>query len=152
MLVYRIAKASYARDLTGSGARLYGGRWNHRGAPIVYTSETRALATVEYLVHVSMPSAPTELTMAAIEIPDEIVPEEVAISSLPENWREHPAPAFLADLGTQWARSTRGLLLRVPSAVVAHEYNILINPMHPDARRVAVIEQEPCRLDARLLK
>jgi RES domain-containing protein len=150
MLVYRIAKTAYVADLTGSDARLYGGRWNHRGTPIVCASETRALATVEFLVHVSMPSAPADLSMATLEIPGEIVPEDVLLSSLPENWRDHPPPRELADLGTEWARSMRGLLLRVPSAVVGHESNILINPMHPDARRVVVIEQEPCKLDERL--
>jgi RES domain-containing protein len=152
MRTYRIAKADHVADLSGTGARLYGGRWNHRGTAMVYTSETRALATLEYLVHVSLPYAPTELSMATLEIPDEIGLEEVLSSSLPRNWREHPAIPKLADLGTEWARSRRGLMLRVPSAVVEHEYNVLINPLHPDARLVVVVETESCRLDDRLLK
>jgi RES domain-containing protein len=51
MIVYRIARANYIRDLSGIGSRLYGGRWNRKGTGIIYTSETRALATLEYLVH-----------------------------------------------------------------------------------------------------
>ncbi|MCI0493899.1 RES family NAD+ phosphorylase, partial [candidate division KSB1 bacterium] len=39
-------------DLTGTGARQYGGRWNHKGTGIIYTSESRSLAILEYLVHV----------------------------------------------------------------------------------------------------
>ncbi len=152
MLVYRIAKTDHIADLSGTGARLYGGRWNHRGTALVYSSETRALATLEYLVHVSLPYAPADLSVATIEIPDEIVPEEVLPSSLPKNWREHPAIPRLADLGTEWARSRRGLLLRAPSALVEHECNVLINPLHRDARLVVVVETEPCRLDERLLK
>lgn len=151
MRVYRIAKTDHIGDLSGTGARLYGGRWNHRGTPMVYTSETRALATLEYLVHVSLPFAPANLGMAALEIPDGIVPEEVLPSSLPTNWRGHPASPKLPDIGTEWARSGRALLLRVPSAVVEHECNVLINPLHRDARLVVVVETEPCRLDERLL-
>ncbi|MBN1103565.1 MAG: RES family NAD+ phosphorylase [Deltaproteobacteria bacterium] len=152
MRVYRIAKADHIADLSGTGARLYGGRWNHRGTAMVYSSENRALATLEYLVHVSLPFAPADLSMATLEIPDEVAPEEILPSSLARDWRVHPANPRLADLGTAWARSRRGLLLRVPSAVVEREYNVLINPLHPDARRVVVVETRPWRLDERLLR
>lgn len=150
MLVYRISKTEHIADLTGTGARLYGGRWNHRGTAMIYTSETRALATVEYLVHVSLPGAPMDLSMTTVKIPDEIVAKEVLPSSLPQNWREYPGPPDLADLGTEWAHSRRGLLLRVPSAVVEHEYNILINPLHQNASLIVIVETEPCKLDERL--
>ena len=152
MLVYRIARTEHIRDLTGTGARLYGGRWNHSGTALIYASETRSLATVEFLVHVSPPHAPTDLSMATIEIPDDLVPEEVAASSLPRNWRDFPAPLELAELGTSWARAHRNLLLRVPSAVVEHEYNILINPSHADMSRVALVKVESYTLDKRLVR
>ncbi|NIR50304.1 RES family NAD+ phosphorylase [candidate division KSB1 bacterium] len=63
MKVYRIARSAYIEDLSGTGARLYGGRWNHKGTSIVYTSKNRALATVEYLVHVSLAILPTDLSL-----------------------------------------------------------------------------------------
>lgn len=53
MKVYRIAKKDFVGDLTGEGARLFGGRWNKKGMRVLYTSKSRSLATVEYLVHVS---------------------------------------------------------------------------------------------------
>jgi RES domain-containing protein len=152
MLVYRIARSNHIADLSGEGARLHGGRWNHRGTAVIYTSASRSLATVELLVHLSFSFLPTDLKMATIEIPDEPAPEEVEVAALPPNWRGFPAPPELADLGTSWARSGRSLLLRVPSAVVEHEYNILINPAHPDIARVALAAMEDFRLDRRLAR
>jgi RES domain-containing protein len=151
MLVYRIAKKEVVRDLSGTGAKLYGGRWNHRGTAVVYTSETRALATVEFLVHVSLSNAPRGLMIATIEIPDKIVPEEVPRAALPRGWRDYPPPREVADLGTRWVKSGRSLLLRVPSAVVEQEYNILINPLHSDMRRVKLQRVEKFEFDRRLV-
>jgi len=151
MFLYRISKRAHIKDLTGAGARLYGGRWNHRGVPLVYTSESRSLATVEYLVHLSLPEAPSDLSIATLEVPDDIVLEELDPSSLPKNWRDSPAPVELADLGTEWARSKTLLLLRVPSAVVEHEHNMLINPAHDGMSRVKLVKIEPYKLDERLM-
>jgi len=152
MLLYRIAKTGYVRDLTGFGAKLYGGRWNHRGSAIIYTSETRALATIEYLVHVSMANMPRDLSMAVLEVPDALASERIQAASLPKNWRDFPAPPELADLGTRWAQSERSLLFIVPSAVVPQEHNILINPLHPDMERVALRTVETYDMDQRLFR
>lgn len=151
MIVYRIAKAKYIRDLSGAGARLYGGRWNHKGIAVIYTSETRALATVELLVHLPLSMVPNDLSIASIEIPAHIVPKEIPTADLPANWRNYPAPAVLADLGTRWALSKETLLLRVPSVVVEHEFNILLNPSHPDISHITIPHVENYSLDDRLL-
>ena len=152
MLVYRIAKKDVVKDLAGTGAKLFGGRWNHRGTAVIYTSETRALATVEFLVHVALSNAPRGLMMATIEIPDSIVPEDVPRASLPRGWRDYPPPRQMADLGTRWAKSKKSLLLRVPSAVVGQEYNILINPLHSEMARVVLRGVETFEFDKRLIR
>jgi len=150
--VYRIAKTQYIDDLTGMGARLYGDRWNHKGIGIVYTAESRALATVEYLVHVPLSLVPHGVSMATLHIPDRIKPKTIVIMKLPANWRTYPPPPALADLGTQWALSQETLLLRVPSAVVAHEWNVLIKPLHSDMPHVTIRQVEPYQFDARVLR
>ena len=152
MRVFRIAKARYIMDLSGAGARLNGGRWNHTGISIIYTSLSRALATVEYLVHVPRAILPRNLSIATVEIPDGIVPDGVKTADLPGNWRQYPPPPDLAEIGSNWALSNRSLLLQVPSVVVAHEYNILINPAHPDMRRVNIADVQPYVLDERLIR
>jgi len=151
VVVYRIAGTSHIHDLSGAGARMYGGRWNHKGVGIVYASESRSLATVEFLVHVSIPYIPANLSIASIEISSRIKPNTVSKSMLPDDWRDYPATSELADLGTKWVLANGSLMLRVPSSVVEHEFNILINPLHHDMRHVKIIHVEDYRLDNRLL-
>ena len=147
MRVYRIARKRHLDDLTGAGAKTFGGRWNHRGRAVIYTSETRSLAMVEFLVHVSWMKAPSDLGIATLEIADEIQPEILSPADLPEDWRLYPAPPRLADLGTDWVHSRRSLLLKVPSAVIEQEHNILINPGHSDLVRVKVLEIKDLEFD-----
>jgi RES domain-containing protein len=152
MIVYRTAKSQFIGDLSGTGARFHGGRWNHKGASILYTSESRALATVECLVHVSLAIIPANLSIASLEVPDDADLREISIGELPVNWRDYPAPLELAELGTQWALTGETLCLRVPSAVVQHEFNILINPLHTDMRHITLLNVEEYAFDDRLLK
>jgi RES domain-containing protein len=90
--------------------------------------------------------------IATIEIPDSIAAEDAPRGSLPKGWRDDPPPREVADPGTQWAKSGKSLLFRVPSAVVEQEYNVLINPLHSDMRRVKVQRVEKFELDKRLVR
>lgn len=150
MIVYRITLTKYVRDLTGIGAHLHGGRWNKKGTAVIYASESRSLATVEYLVHMPISFAPDDLSIAAIEIPYSIKLKKIRLSDLPSNWRNYPAPEELAKIGSKWVSSNNSLLLRVPSVVVEHEFNILINPSHPDMKRVKISNIEKYKWDDRL--
>ena len=152
MQVFRIAKTHYIRDLSGKGAMLNGGRWNQKGIPLIYTAENRALATLECVVHVPLSIVPKNLSIASYEVPDDIVSEEILINDLPKNWRAYPAPAKLAELGSEWALSKRSLLLRVPSVIVADQFNLLINPEHPEITKVTISRIERYFLNRRLLR
>ena len=151
MIVYRIAKTRHIYDLTGAGARIYGGRWNHKGIGMIYTSENRSLASLEFLVHAPHSILPTDLSIAAIRVPDSIISKEISISDLPDNWNKYPPPLKLADIGTRWTLSNETLLLRVPSVVIPHEFNILINPSHTDINKIAISKIEKYQFDDRLL-
>ncbi len=150
MFVYRIAEKKYIRDLSGIGARMYGGRWSRKGIDLVYTSESRALALVEFFVNVSFSTLPSKLCIATVEIDDQIRPIEIPLGDLPKNWRKFPAPLELAEIGSKWAVSNESLALRVPSVVVPHEFNILINPSHPDMKHVAITAVDGLEMDKRL--
>jgi RES domain-containing protein len=150
--VFRIAKIRSIRDLSGTGAMLHGGRWNRKDIPVVYASENRSLATLEFWVHVPLSILPSNLSIACLDISDDIVVEQISIADLPKNWRDYPAPPELADRGSEWAMAKRSLLLRVPSVVVLDEFNILLNPKHPDMNRVVISSVESYMFDRRLLR
>jgi RES domain-containing protein len=151
-VVYRIAPAKHARDLSGEGARLSGGRWNNKNTAVIYTSESRSLAALEYLVHVALSDMPTGIKIVSIGIPKPMLPKQIDPSHLPDDWRTGPPPYALADMGTKWAVSGESLLLRVPSVVVAHEFNIIINPLHPDMKSIRILEVEDFIYDERLYR
>ena len=152
MRVFRITKHIYSEDLTGDGARIHGGRWNHRGTSVVYASESRALATTEYLVHVPMALVPDDLSIVTIQIPDTARQETIIPEKLPDNWRTYPSPRDLADIGSRWVIERRSLVLRVPSVVVQGDFNILINPAHTQMAGVKIHSIDPYELDKRLLR
>jgi len=150
ILVYRIVKTTWVSSaFDGEGARRYGGRWNSVGTPMVYTSESRSLAALEILVHLEGPAR--GYSLAACEIPDDVVIESVAATELPADWMISPAPAALAALGDAWIRRGTSAILKVPSAVVDREYNYLLNPRHPSFERMSIHTAVPFNYDERLI-
>jgi RES domain-containing protein len=152
MQLFRIARTQFIGDLSGTGSRLHGGRWNQKGTALIYASESRALAALEYLVHFPMALAPTDLSILRIDVPDDTDVKTVQMASLPRDWRAYPPPQNLPSIGTKWALSNETLLLRVPSVVVDAEFNYLINPSHPAFKRIRPRRPQPFVLDQRLVR
>jgi RES domain-containing protein len=150
MEVFRISKAQYAADLTGTGAKIAGGRWNKAGTAVLYTSSSRALATLEVLVHIPAFYVPFDYTLSIIWIPDNNI-QTLDTGLLPENWENLTPPQEVQKLTEEWLNAQNYLTLKVPSAVVQDEHNFLINPLHADFNKVKLIHQEPYRFDPRLL-
>jgi RES domain-containing protein len=149
--VWRLTTAKYARRaFDGEGARLHGGRWNHPGTPVIYTAASLSLCALEYLVHVDPGLAPADLVAIAAEVAGSVRLAEIEASALPAGWRAFPAPARLQDLGSGWVRAGETVGLWIPSAVIPHERNLLLNPAHPDFARVRLLRPLPFSLDPRL--
>ncbi|MBC9934571.1 RES family NAD+ phosphorylase [Chitinophaga qingshengii] len=152
MDVYRISKCAYINDLTGTGARLYGGRWNSPGHAIVYTAGSRALSALEVLVHIPLKNIIQDFCIATIQIPDDIAVKVLTKKDLPSGWQSlAPFPA-LQSVGDEWIDTARYAVLRIPSVVIAEEHNYLINPLHPDAARITISDTQPFVFDQRLRK
>jgi RES domain-containing protein len=134
------------------GARRYGGRWNQRGTPVVYTSATLSLAVMELLVHLDDDDLAKAYVGVAADIPDSLVITRVRAADLPRDWRRIPPPEALPELGSRWAGARVTAVLAVPSAVIPHELNYLLNPRHPHFKRIRVGRPEPFSFDPRLRK
>ncbi len=151
MQLYRIAKDTFIKDLTGIGAKTVGGRWNRKGTAILYTSTTAALSTLEVLAHLPPAYFPDDMAMAIIEIPD----KEVSVldtSLLPKEWNQIPPPTTLHEITEDWIENNNSLGLVVPSIIVPREQNVLINPLHPNFSKLKLKEIEAYSFDSRLLK
>ena len=152
MRVWRICRKPYVDTaLDGIGGMYTSGRWHSKGNPIVYTASSAALAALEVLVHVDPLTAPADLRLLAIELPDDLSIEVIEPITLPEGWHSVPAPAALQTIGSSWLTSGRTAALNVPSAVITVERNFLLNPRHPEVQRVRILSDEAFSFDTRLL-
>lgn len=149
MVVYRIGKTKFSKDLSGEGARLNGGRWNHIDTPCVYTSESRALAVIEYSVNVNIDDIPRSLSITTIEIPDNEI-QILSVSDLPGNWQQSPAPTSTKDLGTKLFTKTNLPIIKITSAIIPDEYNYLLNPQNSGSLNFKILHVADFIYDVRI--
>ncbi|MCF8253459.1 MAG: RES family NAD+ phosphorylase [Bacteroidia bacterium] len=151
MQVFRLSRNPYASDLSGMGAKQYGGRWNSVGTSMLYTASHASLAALEVACNSGGVLGLRGFKLACIEIEDKaeiIVWEKEDLSS---TWNTYPAPYELAKMGDNWVTNFESLALKVPSAVVPYEYNILLNPLHPKFQKlVRILWVKPFTFDPRL--
>ena len=152
MKFFRIAKAGHIGDLTGEGARVNGGRWNEKGISVIYTAESLSLAALEYLVHLPLVLAPPDLKYRSFSVPDDTRVTTLPRTALSSGWDAMPFQAETVRIGSEWARSARTLILRVPSVIVPGEYNFIINPLQAGFRKVKPSRPLPFNFDDRILK
>jgi RES domain-containing protein len=148
---WRIVKKRYASSaFDGEGARRYGGRWNTPGTPVVYLSDSRALAMLEVLAGLrSVAPLPAFAVVPAVF--DASLVLRLENESLPAEWRQSPPHPVAQRIGDAWVGQGNSAILRVPSVIVPEEYNYLLNPAHPEFHRIRLGEPQEVRIDPRLL-
>ena len=150
MIVFRLSKSLYANDLSGRGAEKAGGRWNSKGIPMVYTSESRALCTTEIAVHTPLGILPLDYVIIAIEIPNSVAMQHVKPEAMPDDWKSLPHSHSTQEIGDTFVNNNNFAVMKVPSAVVQGEYNYLLNPAHKDFKKIKVKLIEAFEFDERL--
>ncbi len=130
MILWRI---SNYEDLKGIGGLKYPGRWHNRGVPVVYTAEHPALALLEVLVHFELApdEVPANFKLMSVATPDKAQIANLDSQALQGNWQQNLE--LTRSIGDEWLESANSLALRVPSVLVPHSYNYLLNPRHPTA-------------------
>lgn len=150
MVVYRLTNKKHSTNLSGTGAAKFGGRWNKKGTPVLYTGESIEIALLEIVVNTPVSIIP-QLDLLTLEIPDGPL-SEITIKQLPKNWKDYPAPTVLSEIGEDWVRSGQTLALKVPSCVVQTSHNYILNCQHPDYHKVKIINKIDFYFDSRLKK
>jgi RES domain-containing protein len=147
MDLWRISKH---KDLSGEGGRLFPGRWNTAGHPVVYLADSPAAAMLEVLVHLELEAeerAPVGYTLLHILAPDAVLADELLP---PEHWQT--SIPHTQRIGNDWLESKSAALAKVPSALAPSTFNYLLNPLHRDARRLRIVSAAEGRFDLRLLR
>jgi RES domain-containing protein len=147
--LYRISSAEYPVN-SGTGAALYGGRWNRIGTPVIYAAQSASLAALEVLVHYSI--LPSNHVLTQVEVPEPLVILRIEESQLPIGWDAISYATETQDLGEQWVRERDSVILSVPSSIIPGERNFLINPAHAAFSELRFQPPRPFRFDPRLRK
>lgn len=140
-----------ADDLSGAGAKITGGRWNRKGNAMLYTSTSIALACLETIVHLGASGLPFNRYLVKLEVPLATWNARKRIDPVKlTGWDAQPAGAVSLDAGDEWLVSLASSLLLVPSAIVPEEYNVLINPHHPETGSIKARKIRKFVYDVRL--
>jgi RES domain-containing protein len=123
-------------------------RWHSKGRPIVYAAEHPAGALAEFLVHLDKEDFPAAFQLLTIKVDEDEEAETVDATELPESW-QNDITATRA-IGDAWLARGTSLLFRVPSVIVPHAHNMLINPAHAGAGKLRITQVDKVRLDTRL--
>jgi len=142
MILWRIAAETRkygADDLSGGGAAKNPGRWNDDGQPAVYAAPTIAIAVLETAAYVDDAGLPLNKYLVRIDLPDAVWAARVAmdVSKLPVTWAAIPAGRVSVQAGAEWLRGMTSAILEVPSVIVPEEAAAVINPLHPDAKKLS---------------
>lgn len=149
-LFHRIVQAHWAPTaMDGEGARRFGGRWNLPGESAVYLAESRALATLEILVHAPREALLLDWVIIGVQVPETWI-AKVEVTDLPTEWQARPTSWKAQVFGSRWLREGRKPALRLPSVVIPEESSLLLNPKHAKTCEMKVGEPRPFRFDSRL--
>ncbi len=148
LTIWRFCHKKHAANaFDGKGFWGGGGRWHSRGTSLIYASATLSLAILETSNNLEIKNMGNNFVSLKAEIPDEVHKKKLEAEQLPENWRDFPAPKILALMGDKWLSTYPTAVLQVPSAIIPHEHNYLLNPKHPDFANINFYPPEPFRFD-----
>lgn len=149
MVVYNIRKEKYAYQLLASGIA---NRWNKEEEFVIYAGGSISLSVLELLAHRSSIRIGEGYRLLSIQIDldnDDMM--EVHIQDLPNDWKSIKSYPFLQEIGSDWYRNQKRLVLKVPSALLPWEHNYMINTGHPLFKeKVSLLSVEVFDWDVRL--
>lgn len=147
---WRLVKQRFAHvAFDGEGARRYGGRWNSPGRPMVYLGGAPAIAALEVMAHNARTSLLERFVIIEARIPSDLV-LDLDPAALPEHWNDPEDTSATTAIGDAWLQSRSSVALRVPSAVLPLEQNLLLDPLHDGFAAVTLDEPRPFTFDRRL--
>ncbi len=144
--LYRLCHPDWAASaFSGAGSAMYPGRWNNLNHKCVYAAASVALALCEQAVHFD-DTPPDLYKVFRVDVPESLITYP---DTLPSGWAADGVVQVARDFGSAWLASGVSLALALPSKVVPHEMNFLLNPAHLAFASLVISPQPDLVLDAR---
>jgi RES domain-containing protein len=151
MEVYRITQKEFAEDLSGNGARLFGGRWNSEGFFALYASSSRSLALLETLAHTPAKMLDVRVYhLITLSVPENKLTQTISIQNLLPDWDAPDTRPFTKKIGDTFLSNKKNLILQVPSVMMPEEINYVINPLHENMKQVKIVNKRRICFDKRI--
>jgi RES domain-containing protein len=149
IISYRIVKKKYLESaFDGEGARLHSGRWNSKGIPVVYTSNSLALCALEIFIHLPSYRLLADYIYMTVTFDSDLITEV----SLIDGWDERPVSKVAQTKGDQWIQECQSAVLKMPTVLMPDGCNYLININHPDFKQVKTGDPQLLQFDRRFEK
>ena len=136
MTVYRLCIEQYKDDISGTGAKLFGGRWNSIGVPVLYSTENISLAVLEILVRTDINHLPLHYFLLKLELPDKADVTLINKAKLKKEWKTDVG--YTQWIGNEFVKSNKALVLKLPSAIIDEEHNFIVNKNHQDFKKIKI--------------
>jgi RES domain-containing protein len=151
MRVFRIGAALFTRTrkqaFSGKGGLYASGRWHTAGQPVVYTAQSLSLAALEILVRLKQTNDIQPFYAYSAEVPDPLI---LKPDSFPSRWKSRLAVSRA--FGDAWLEAKTTPAILVPTIITPGEWNVLINPLHPQfSLKWVVTGPDAYTFDVRLL-
>ena len=127
----RLWRISAWPGISGIGGHHSDGRWHSRPRSVLYAAEHPALAALEVMAHMRLTADNIPVTLKLIALDIAASASISAGPQLPSGWQANE-PTTQA-IGNRWLDSGEALLLPLPSALLAHSRNYIINTRHAEA-------------------
>jgi len=132
------------------GCQYASGRWHLQNVPVVYCSDSEALAALEVFVHLTDEASKLKFVSFQLSVPESCVADVESIADLPADWRSEPPSDGTKQLGAHWVATAHSAVLSVPSVLIPSGRNLLLNPNHPQVKDVIIQAPVPFSFDSRL--
>ncbi len=151
MRVFRIGAALIARTrkqaFSGQGGLYASARWHTAGHPIIYTAQSLSLAALEILVRLKQTNDIQPFYAYSADIPEAFI---LKPNSYPARWKSRMAVS--RSFGDAWLEAKTSPAILVPTVITPGEWNVLLNPLHPQfSMKWVTTGPDAYTFDARLL-
>lgn len=152
MIAYRISLRVNSWDKTGLEAARLGGRWNSKGKPAIYASTNLSLALMELYVRLGGLHSQENWVITEFDIPYDLPIDMWNSDDLPHGWNLNMFPHVAQAKGDAFLSKAEYVGVMLPSMLIPQEYHLLLNPLHPDIKQIAIVGVEEMSQDLRITR